>query len=163
MSGDDLAPVLVFASMTVGVAWIVWVISNNKRRQRIAEVQKEMQAKLFERFATSQEMLAYLNSEAGAKFLDSATIEQARPFGRVLGSVQAGLILFFLGIAMLIVRATMPQASFNAIDRAQSAHGFLAVSLLLLALGLGFLASAAASYRLSKAWGLFDRELGPKR
>ncbi|MFZ0639282.1 MAG: hypothetical protein WA020_11420 [Candidatus Acidiferrales bacterium] len=158
-----MAPVLVFASMTVGVAWIVWVISNNKRRQRIAEVQKEMQAKLFERFATSQEMLAYLNSEAGAKFLDSATIEQARPFGRVLGSVQAGLILFFLGIAMLIVRATMPQASFNAIDRAQSAHGFLAVSLLLLALGLGFLASAAASYRLSKAWGLFDRELGPKR
>lgn len=163
MSSSDLAPVLVFASMTVGVAWIVWVVSNNKRRQRIAEVQREMQAKLFEKFGTSQEMLAYLNSEAGAKFLNSATIEPAKPFGRVLGSVQAGLILFFLGVAMFIVRATMPSETFNAVDRAQTAHGFLAVSLLLLALGLGFLASAAASYRLSKAWGLFDRELGPKR
>lgn len=163
MSSSDLAPVLVMVSITVGVVWIVWVISNNKRRQRIAEVQKEMQAKLFEKFGTSQEMLAYLNSEAGEKFLNSATIEQAKPFGRVLGSVQAGLILFFLGVAMLIVRATMPSQTFNAIDRAQTAHGFLAVSLLLLALGIGFLASAAASYRLSKAWGLFDRELGSKR
>jgi uncharacterized membrane protein len=163
MSSSDLAPVLVFASMTVGVAWIVWVISNNKRRQRIAEVQREMQARLFEKFGSSQEMIAYLNSEAGSKFLSSATMEQAKPFGRVLGSVQAGLILFFLGIAMLIVRATMPSVTSNAIDQAQTAHGFLALSLLLLGLGLGFLASAAASYRLSKAWGLFDRELGPKR
>ncbi|MGB7348514.1 MAG: hypothetical protein WBC66_01525, partial [Candidatus Acidiferrales bacterium] len=112
---------------------------------------------------TSQELIEYLKTDAGSKFLDSATIEHARPFGRVLGSVQAGLILFFLGIAMFIVRATMPNETFNAVDRAQTAHGFLAVSLLLLALGFGFLASAAASYRLSKAWGLFDRELGPKR
>ncbi|MFZ0335549.1 MAG: hypothetical protein WAN10_14040 [Candidatus Acidiferrales bacterium] len=163
MSSSDLAPVLVFVSMTIGVAWIVWVVSNNKRRQRIAEVQREMQAKLFEKFGTSQELIEYLKTDAGSKFLDSATIEHARPFGRVLGSVQAGLILFFLGIAMFIVRATMPNETFNAVDRAQTAHGFLAVSLLLLALGFGFLASAAASYRLSKAWGLFDRELGPKR
>jgi hypothetical protein len=164
MSGSDLAPLLVAVSMFLCMGWIVWVMSNNKRRQRVAEIQREMQAKLFERFSTSQEMLEYLKSEAGAKFLDSATIEHTKPFGRVLGSVQAGIILFLLGVAMMIVRATMPEAAFpNGMERAQSAHGFLGVSLLLMALGLGFLVSSAISYRLSKNWGLFDRELGPKR
>lgn len=159
----DMAPVIVLVSLIFCVGWIVWVISNNIRRGRIAQVQKELQAKVFEKFGTSQEILAYLNSEAGARFLDSAAIEHAKPFGRVLGSVQAGLILFFLGIAMLFVQFTMPSEGFSPVERAQTAHGFLAISSLLLALGLGFLASAAASYRLSKSWGLFDRELGLKR
>lgn len=158
----DLAPVFVFIAFTIGAVWIVKVISNNKRGQRVAELQKEMQAKLFEKFGTSQEMLAYLNSEAGSKFLESASIEQARPFGRVLGSIQAGLIILLLGIAMLFVRFTMPQVAFNAIEQAQDAHATLGFSFVLIALGLGFLASAAVSYKLSKNWGLFDREFGSK-
>ncbi|MGB6485001.1 MAG: hypothetical protein WBE86_16070 [Candidatus Acidiferrales bacterium] len=158
----DWAPVFVFIAFTIGAVWIVRVISNNRRRQRIAEVQKEMQSKLFEKFGTSQEMIAYLNSEAGSKFLDSATIEQTRPFGRVLGAIQAGLILFLLGIAMLFVRLTMPSVGFNAIEQAHSAHAILGFSFLLMALGVGFLASAGVSYKLSKEWGLFDRELGSK-
>lgn len=159
----DVASAVMFACFVTGVILTVLAISNNIRRVRVAKVQTEMQAKLFEKFGTSQEMLAYLNSEAGSKFLDSATIEQTKPFGRVLGSMQAGLILFFLGIAMLIVRFTVPQNGFfNEMERVQTAHGLLAVSLVLLAIGLGFLASAAASYKLSKNWGLFDREFGSK-
>lgn len=163
MNSSDLAPVLVLVAFTIGAVWIVRVISDNKRRQRIAEVQKEIQARLFDKFGTSQDMIAYLNSEAGSKFLDSVTIVHTKPFGRVLGSMQAGLILFFLGVAMLFVRFTMPQAGWNPVEQAQTAHGFLAVSFLLIALGLGFLASAGVSYRLSKQWGLFDRELSSKR
>jgi hypothetical protein len=158
-----MAPVFVFIAFTIGAVWIVKVISNNKRRQRIVEVQKDMQARLFDKFGTSQEMIAYLNSEAGAKFLDSASVEHAKPFGRVLGSIQAGLILFLLGIAMLIVCFTVPTAGFTIQEHAQTAHGLLAVSLLLLAFGLGFLVSAGVSYKLSKNWGLFDREFGAKR
>ncbi len=160
---DNMVQVLVLPAMFVCAAWIILGISNNKRRHRIAEVQKEIQSKLFEKFGTSQELIEYLKTEAGSKFLDSATFEHSRPFGRVLGSIQAGLILVLLGIAMLIVRLTMPSVGWSPIEQAQTAHGFLAVSLLLLALGLGFLASAAASYKLSKNWGLFDREFGSKR
>lgn len=163
MNSSDIAASIMGFSFFFASAWVIWAIMNNRRRSKVAEVQAQMHAKLLERFGSSQEMLAYLNSEAGARFLDSATIEQTKPLGRVLGSVQAGLILVFVGIAMFIVRATMPSETFNAIDRAQTAHGLLAVSLLLLALGLGFLASSAASYKLSKNWGLFDRELGSKR
>lgn len=160
---DQMVQAIVMPVLFLCVGWIVWIVANNRRRGKVAEVQAQMQAKLFEKFGSSQEMIAYLNSEAGSKFLESASIEHTKPFGRVLGSIQAGLILFFLGIAMLIVRFTMPSVGWNAVEQAQTAHGFLAISLLLLALGLGFLASAAASYRLSKNWGLLERELGSKR
>lgn len=159
----DAASVLMFASFVFCIGWVVWVITNSIRRKKIADVQREMQAKLFDKFATGQEVVAYLNSDAGAKFLDSATIERTKPFGRVLGSIQAGLILFLLGIAMLFVRFTMPHVAFNAIEQANNAHAILGLSFLLMALGLGFLASAGVSYKLSKTWGLFDRELSSKR
>lgn len=160
---DNLTMTLVLPAMFFAIAWIVWIVASSRRRSRIAEIQRDIHAKLFEKFGTSQELIEYLKTDAGSKFLDSANFEHTRPFGRVLGSVQAGLILFLLGIAMLIARFTMPYESFSAIERAQTAHGLLTVSLLLLALGLGFLASAAASYKLSKNWGLFDRELDSKR
>ena len=153
----DMAPVLAIASLVFGAVWIVVVISNNIRRSKIATAQQEMQAKLFDRFGTSQDVLAYLNSEAGSRFLDSAAVEHARPFGRVLGSIQAGLILFFIGIAMLIVRSTMPAGASHELLVART--NLASISLLLLGLGIGFLASAAASYTLSKKWGLFDRQL----
>jgi ABC-type amino acid transport system permease subunit len=160
---DQMVQALVLPAMFFLIGWIVWTVANSRRRSRMAEIQRDIHAKLFEKFGTSQELIEYLKTDAGSKFLDSASIEHTKPFGRVLGSMQAGLILFFVGIAMLIVRFTLPSVGWNEIERAQTAHGFLAVSLVLLALGLGFLASAAASYKLSKNWGLFDRELGSKR
>ncbi|HEV2422053.1 MAG TPA: hypothetical protein VGS59_10135 [Candidatus Acidoferrales bacterium] len=160
---DQMVQVLVLPALFFCIGWIVWIVATSRRRSRIAEIQRDIHGKLFEKFGTSQELIEYLKTEAGSKFLDSASIEQTRPFGRVLGSVQAGLILLLLGIAMLFVRFTMPSVGWNAVEQAQTAHGFLAVSFLLLALGLGFLASAGVSYKLSKQWGLFDRELGSKR
>jgi uncharacterized membrane protein len=159
----DMAPVLIFVTFALCIGWILTVVSNNSRRAKIARVQQEVHSKLFEKFGTTQELIEYLKTDAGSRLLDSATIEQSRPFGRILGSVQAGLILFMLGIAMLIVRYTIPAESFNAIEHAQTAHAMLALSLLLLALGVGFLLSAAASYQLSKNWGLLDRNLASKR
>lgn len=160
---DNMVTALVMPALFFCIGWIVWIVANTRRRNRLAEIQRDIHAKLFEKFGTSQELIEYLKTEAGSKFLDSARMEHTSPFGRVLGSIQAGLILFLLGIAMLIVRLTMPSVGWNPVDQAQTAHGFLAGSLLLLALGLGFLASAATSYKLSKNWGLFDRELDSKR
>lgn len=160
----NMAPVFVLVSFAFCAGWIVWVLSNNWRRGKIAQTQKEMHTKLFEKFGTSQELLEYLKSEAGIRLVDSATIEHAKPFGRVLGSVQAGLILFLLGVAMWFVRGSLPQEAFStAMDQAQAAESFLVISLLLLALGAGFLLSAAAAYWMSRSWGLFERESGHQR
>jgi Ca2+/Na+ antiporter len=160
----DMAPVFVLISFTAGLVWIVWIVFNNQRRIKIAQIQREMHAKLFEKFGTSQELVEYLKTDAGSKFLDSATIEHAKPFGRVLGSVQAGIVLTLVGLAMIFVRATLPHpAFFSEIERAQTAESFLIIGVLLLALGIGFLTSAAASYWLSKNWGLMDRDSARQR
>ena len=160
----DLAPVLVLVGFTAGVVWIVWIILNNKRRISIAQIQRDMQAKLFEKFGTSQELVEYLKTEAGNRFLDSATLEHPKPYGRVLGSVQAGLILFLLGVAVLFVRVNVASAGFTSpTDQMQAAGFFLVIGTILLALGAGFLVSAAASYWLSKSWGLLNGSQGRQR
>lgn len=160
----DLAPVLALISFAAGVVWIFWIVFNNRRRIKIAQIQQEMHAKLFEKFGTSQEMIEYLKTDAGSRFMDSAAIEHAKPFGRVLGSVQAGLVLFLLGLALLLIRATLPHAAFiSEVEQVQTAESFLVIGVLLLALGAGFLVSAAASYWLSKSWGLLDGTQGRQR
>ena len=160
----DIAPVLVLTAFTAGCVWIVWIIFNNRRRTQIAQIQRDMHAKLFEKFGTSQELIEYLKTDAGSKFMDSAAFERVKPFGRVLGSVQAGLILFLLGLAALLIRSTLPHAAFiSDVDLAQTAESFLIISMLLLALGTGFLVSAGASYWLSKSWGLLNGSQGRQR
>jgi hypothetical protein len=46
------------------VAWITWTVASNARERRNTETQR----RLLEKFGTSQEVLEYLNSEAGQGF-----------------------------------------------------------------------------------------------
>lgn len=126
--------------------WIAWVIFSNLRRYKIARHQAEVHTKLLEKFGRSEELLAYLESDAGKRFLESASIEQTKtnPFARILGAVQAGLILTLSGVALLFLRSRVTQA----------AEGFLVLGALALAIGVGFVLSAGASYALSKSFGL---------
>jgi len=154
MQSQDLAPVLVLFVFMVASAWIVWVVSSNRRRQRVAEIQKEMHMKMFEKFGTSQDLLAYLQSEAGRRFMDSATIEHARPLGRILGSIQTGLTLLLTGLGLLFLHGRLSQSW---------SDDTLVFGVLAVALGIGFLLSAGVSYWLSKSWGLFDKEIPSQR
>ncbi len=128
--------------------WIAWVIFSNIRRYKIARYQAEVHSKLLEKFGGSEELLAYLESDAGKRFLESASIEQGKtnPFGRILGAVQAGVILTLTGVALLFLRSRVPEA----------AEGFLIFGTLAVAIGVGFVLSAGASYALSKSFGLLQ-------
>lgn len=143
--------VLMFWGLMFATAWIVWVISGNVRRRKIAEMQKDLHTRLLEKFGTSQELLEYLKSEAGRKFLEGATIERARPFGRILGSIQSGLTLLLVGVGLLLLHGRVSESW---------AEDTLVFGVLAAALGIGFVLSAGVSYRLSKSWGLFERESG---
>jgi hypothetical protein len=124
----------------------------NRRRSNVVKAQTEMQTRLLEKFGSSQEMLQYLQSDAGRKFLESATIEQTTPYGRILGSASVGVILSMLGLALLLVRGQV----------AGGEAGFIVTGTLFLALGVGFLLSAAVAYALSKAWGLINGNSKPR-
>ncbi len=142
----DLAPVLIPVGILAVLGWIVRTIVHSVRAQRIAKLQAELQTRLLDKFGSSQELVGYLESAAGQRFLESATIERRNPYGRILGSVQAGTILTLVGLALFFLEGRWPETE----------EGFLFLATLGVALGIGFLLSGAAAYFLSKSWGLID-------
>jgi hypothetical protein len=143
---EDLAPVLAVAGMFFAIGWMVKIVSNNRRMWKFANLQAEMQAKVLEKLEGSQQIGEYLQSDAGQRLLESANIEPANPYGKILGSIQAGVILTLVGAAVLYLRGQIPEA--------QEAFAFLgAVGV---ALGFGFVISAGVAWMLSKSWGLIN-------
>ena len=138
--GEALIPVFMFPM----IGYIVYICLTNSRRLKMARMQAEMHGKLLDKFGSSQELVQYLESDAGKAFLEPPKEDRASPYRRILGSVQAGIILSLLGGVFLLMRNQ------EGVQGAGLAGG------LLLALGLGFLISAGVSFRLSKAWGLLD-------
>ncbi len=143
----DLAPILIPVGILAVLGWIIRTIVQNVRQQRIAKIQADLQTRLLDKFGNPQDLIGYLESPAGQRFLDSATIERRNPYGRILGSVQAGLILSLVGGALFFLEGRWPETQ----------EGFLFLATLSLALGIGFLLSAIAAYALSKSWGLLDK------
>ena len=135
-----------------GVSWIIWVIATNIRLTKLGRAQAEMQANLLERLGSSQELLAFLQTDTGRRLLESAPPPEPRrnPIGRIMTSVQAGIILSALGGAFFAT-----SGAYFGIGASFQVLGFVCVCL-----GAGFLASAAATYILSKSWGLLDEPQG---
>jgi hypothetical protein len=144
------ADIVLLVSIPSMVGWIAWVIFSSIRRLKIAKYQAEVHSKLLEKFGRSDELLAYLDSDAGKRFLESASIEQPKtnPLARILGAIQAGLILTLVGVALLFLRTGRYSP--------ETGEGFLVLGALAVAIGVGFLLSAGASYALSKSFGLLQ-------
>jgi hypothetical protein len=147
---EALLPFLVVLSVFSTVAWVIRGFVASRQRIQVARLQAEMQTRLLEKFGTSQELLAYLESAPGERFVESVTIERAKPYGRILGSMQSGVILALVGLALLYLSGRISEAD----------DGFLFLGTVSFALGLGFLVSAFLAYRLSRSWGLIDGRAG---
>lgn len=137
------------ASLT---AWLIRTLVDYRRWSRVARVQAEVHGKILDRIASNEDLLAYVRSPAGERFLESAPIHlesggrpMAAPLSRILWAVQGGIVLMAAGGGLLL---TSNRVSALAAQPLQS-FGILA-----LALGAGFLLSAAASYMLSLRLGL---------
>jgi len=132
-------------------AWLVWVIFNTFRRYKIAKLQADVQSRLLEKVGSGQDLVAYAQTDAGKHMLESLQVERVLtqvPYGKILGALQAGIVLFCFGGAMLWLR--------GHVSSTQTSDGFTVMGALGIALGLGFGFSAAASYFLSRSWGLLD-------
>lgn len=147
---EALGPMIGVVGIMVVIGWIVRIITTSRRQTKLAGLQAEMQEKLLDKFGSSEEVISYLESDAGRQFLDTATFERTNPYKRILGSVQTGLILTLAGAAFLFLRGELTEAD----------DAFVFLGALGLALGLGFILSAVATFVLSKSWGLVNGESG---
>ena len=141
--------------MAIGLlVWLIKTLVDYRRWNRLARVQTDVHTKILDRFTANDDMLTYIQSPAGARFLQSAPImldaaprSMGAPLGRILWSVQGGVVLLAGGIGLQVVSSRV------ADDAAQPLH---ALGVLGIALGLGFVASAIISFVISHRLGLID-------
>src|SRR5690242_590172 len=133
--------VILFPILFTLTGFVVWTVFSTIRRYKTAKLQAGLQTKLLEKFGSGQELLAYVQSDAGKGFLEClATEQRTTPYGRILGAAQASVILVLLGLAFLSLRSRVAGAE----------DGFLVFGTIILSLGAGFGLAAVLSYFLSK-------------
>ena len=152
-----LGGIAVFIGFGMAIGLLIWLVRtlvDFKRWSRLSQVQTEVHTKLMDRFSGNEELLAYIKSPAGAKFLESSPItldgsprSVGAPLARILWSVQGGVVLIAAGIGLQFVSAKMPSEASQAME---------GLGMLSIALGLGFVISAIISFVISKRLGLIE-------
>jgi hypothetical protein len=147
-----LVPFAVFVCVLLGFFWVLRTLLENRRWNRSFKVHEEVHGKLIEKFASGQDFSAYLQSDAGRRLLewtppalDSISHGVPNAVGRILWSLQAGLVLLLVGFGLLLLRGQLS---------ANDAPPLLVSGTLGVTLGAGFILSALVSYGLSKHLGL---------
>src|SRR5579863_3004487 len=145
-------PFLVFACLLGALLWLTHVLLENRRWGKIFKLQTDVHGKLIERFGTSQEVLTYMSTDAGKRFLEAAPIavgfeRQApvpSPVARVLTPLQIGVVMTLLGIGLLSLRHSV----------ADGGGALLVIGTVVLMPGLGFIISAGITWALARHLGL---------
>ncbi len=157
MWDNFLRDVVAFAGFGMAIGLLTWLIRtflDYRRWNRLSKVQSEVHTKLLDRFSSNEELMAYIATPAGSKFLQSAPISldtgtrtMNAPLSRILWSLQAGLVLVAAGCGFMLASGRMSDDSYLPLE----IMGILAV-----ALGVGFAISAAVSFFLSHKMGLIE-------
>ena len=155
--GDIVELVAIFGTIlliALSLGWFIRTMIEQKRWNRLSQTQSEVHNKILERFETNEELLAYVRTPAGSRFLESAPIplhaERAPrnpSISRVLWSIQIGVIVAAGAIGLLLVSGRFEP---------ESAEGLSALGVIGICVGLGFVGSAAVSILLSRRLGLWE-------
>jgi hypothetical protein len=144
---SDLLIGPTFLAAFAMLIWLIRILLENRRWNRVFRMQTEVHSKLLDRFANSEELLRYMESEPGKRFLEAAPIpiefgrDQRLPEGlaRVFGPLQIGIVLTLLGVGLLLV------------------HPLRVVGVVTMMPGIGFIISALISWRISAQLGLLPQ------
>jgi hypothetical protein len=146
--------VFAFALIVISVAcWVLKTFIDHRRWLRVSKVQAEVHSKLLDRFTSNQDLLTYVQTSAGRHFLESSPISLdsgprslSAPVGRILFSVQVGVVLTLAGLG------------FNFVSRSLSiqeiAQPLFVIGVIVFTLGIGFVLSGLVAYVLSRRLGL---------
>jgi hypothetical protein len=160
---DTLQGALAGLAVFTGIMAVLFVLTTlikqalaQRRWSRQSRVQTEVHTKILDRLQSNDELIAYIQTPAGQRFLQSGPSPPAdtepraiaAPVGRIFWSVQAGVVLVALGIGFFFVQRTV---------MAEIAPAFNAMGVIATALGIGAICSAGVSYILSARFGLLER------
>jgi hypothetical protein len=143
---------IAFMTLLVLVGSVASQVVDYRRWVRQTRMQIDVHSKILDRMQSNEDLLAYVQTQAGRNFLEfapgSARPEPrfpGAPFGRILWSVQAGVVLAALGIGLRYAQSTVPEEIMPA---------FTVLAIIVMSLGLGAVTSAIVAYFLSSRLGL---------
>jgi hypothetical protein len=158
---DDIFEMLaVFGGIgltVIALAWLIRTLIEQRRWKQLSRTQSDVHNKILDRFNTTEQLLEYIRTPAGTKFLESAPIplHVERPASgktstlaaRIMWSVQIGVVIAIVGLGMLLL---------SAVFEKDASQGLFALGAIALCVGTGFIASAAVSLKLSRRLGLWE-------
>lgn len=154
---SDVAGFTVFLVVTGVLIWMIKTLIEQRRWNRLSAIQTEVHSKLMDRFTSNDELLAYLQTPSGKRFLESAPIPleagpkpMSAPVGRIFWSLQAGLVLVAGGLGFNIVSLRFP---------APGSAGLYAFGVIAMLIGVALVLSAGVFYLLSKRFGLWQADV----
>jgi hypothetical protein len=154
-----LAGFLSVGAMIGVLTWVIRSIINHRRWIKSSQVQAEVHTKLMDRMSSNEELLAYIQSPAGRRFLEAAPMRPEpespvtnAPVGAILWSMMTGIVLSTVGGGFRVAAGEIP-------DDVQRA--FTVVGIILLSLGIGFLFAAFMAFAVSSRLGLFPARPTP--
>lgn len=143
----------IFAFIAFALGWFVRTVIEQKRWNRLSRTQTEVHTKILDRFGSSEELLSYMKTDAGTKFLESAPIPlrsepatQNAPLTRIMWSIQVGVIVAAGALGMLLVSGRFEK---------EAAQELFALGMIAFSIGAGFIVSAFVSIILSRRLGLW--------
>jgi hypothetical protein len=146
---------MAFAAFLTAVTWVIRSVIDYRRWLRLSKIQVEVHGKLMDRLSSNEDLLAYMQSTAGRRFLESAPIPvdtgaraMSAPVARILWSAQAGVIIALGGFGLQWVS--------RRVDVEELSQGLYVMGTVGSALGVGFILSAVVAYLLSRRLGLVE-------
>jgi hypothetical protein len=150
---ENLTIAAVIATFATGILWLVRMFISHRRWIRATRLQSELNNRLLERMGSNEQLLAYLQSQAGQQLMampvvvEPASPATAAPYSRILWAIQAGIVLMSGGVGFLVIRRYV---------LAEAGQALLTIGVLAIAVGIGFALASVASYLLSQRFGLLE-------
>lgn len=152
---NEIPPEVFFpGALVVGIplagmaltGFVVWLIVSGWKHRTETRAAAEFNNRLLERMSSFKDFSDFVQSEQGAKMVRgvSSEVRSSGPADRILRAVSTGIIMTMLGLGFCLM------AIFVQWGVAVFLGGIT------IALGIGFLISAAVSYRIAKSIGLVE-------
>ncbi len=154
MASDEFLMVVIAFTSVPAVFWYLFQRQNTVAKARLQRA--ESINRLIDKFGTAKEVIEFLQTEQGQKFLEDPAPTAENPRNRVLRFVQAGVVFLFLGFAFYMNASLFSnQADINYARKVVDLKFWGTLSAVL---GAGLLVVAYVTSALVKKWRLDGRE-----
>ena len=139
--------IIIVPAFLATVAFVAWVVVNGWLRRKQMHLITEFNGRLIDRIGSVKDLSEFLQTDGGARLLNSFTIERASTsiHERILRSSALGVVIISVGLGFLYLGRSF-----------RFEEGFTFAGVIALALGVGCVLSSGVSYGLARILGVLE-------